>query len=163
MTTRRHVHEETFPVTPEDLFALLHTPSAIRGWWGAARAVVVPEPGGIWAAAWGESEDDPDYVTVATIRDFAPPRRMTLTSFRYRAKDGPLPFEADFVTDFAVESHPSGSVLRVTQDGFPMGSEADAYYAACDQGWRDTFAGIRRFLSGPAGADRVGSHDARSG
>lgn len=69
MTTRRHVHEESFPITPEELFALLHTPSA---------------------------------------------------------------------------------VLRVSQDGFPIGPEADAFYAACEQGWRDTFAGIRRFVSGPA-------------
>jgi hypothetical protein len=31
LKTRKHVHEEFFRVTPERLFALLHTPSAIRG------------------------------------------------------------------------------------------------------------------------------------
>jgi uncharacterized protein YndB with AHSA1/START domain len=147
MTTRVHVHEEVFPATPEQLFALLHTPSAIRGWWGAARAVVIPEPGGTWAAAWGDSEDDPEYVTVAAIREFDPPRRMTLSDYRYRAKSGPLPFEADFVTEFIVEPHPDGSVLRTSQHGFPLGPEADAFYADCGRGWRDTFAGIRRWLS----------------
>lgn len=144
--TRKHVHEETFPVPPERLFALLHTPSAIRGWWGAARVVVLPEPGGTWAAAWGDSEDDPEYVTVATIRDFEPPARMVLTDYRYHARSGPLPFEADFVTEFLVTANETGATLRVTQDGFPADPAADAFYAGCEKGWRDTFAGIRRFL-----------------
>ena len=146
MKTRAHVHEEVLPVSPEEAFALLHTPSAVRAWWSAARAVVLPEPGGLWAAAWGESEDDPDYLTVATIRNFEPPRRMVLADYRYRARSGPLPFQADFVTTFEVEPHPQGAVLRVTQDGFPSSPEGDAFHAACEQGWRDTFAGIRSFL-----------------
>jgi uncharacterized protein YndB with AHSA1/START domain len=152
MTTRKHVHEETFPVAPEQLFALLHTPSAIRRWWGAERAVVIPESGGVWAAAWGESEDDPEYITAATIRAFDPPRRMVLSDYRYRAKTGPLPFDADFVTEFEVVRLPQGSLLRVTQDGFPAGADADAFYAACQRGWQDTFAGIRGFLAGSGAA-----------
>ncbi len=78
MATRRHIHEEVFPASPERVFALLHTPSAIRGWWGVARAIVVAEEGGVWAAAWGEAEGDPDYNSAATIRVFDPPRRMVL-------------------------------------------------------------------------------------
>ena len=40
MTTRKHVHEETFDADPETLFALLHTPSAICQWWGASHVIV---------------------------------------------------------------------------------------------------------------------------
>jgi uncharacterized protein YndB with AHSA1/START domain len=147
MTTRRHVHEEAFPVEPEQLFALLHAPSAIRQWWGAARAIVLAEPGGIWAATWGDSEDDPDYITTAVISDFDPPRRMVLTDYRYRAKSGPLPFRADFVTELLVAPHQVGALLRVTQDGFPAGPEADGFYEACGAGWRNTFAGVRQYLT----------------
>jgi len=146
VTARKHVHEESFPVTPERLFSLLHTPSAIRRWWSASRAIVLPEAGGLWAATWGEEEDDPDYVTVATIREFDPPRRMVLADYRYRAKAGPLPFEADFVVEFVVTPHPDGATLRVSQGGFPAGPEGDSFYAACATGWRDTFAGIRAYL-----------------
>jgi uncharacterized protein YndB with AHSA1/START domain len=132
METRKHVHEEVFPAPPERLFALLHTPSAIRRWWGVARALVLAQPGGVGAAAWGKAEDDPDYLTVATICDFEPPRRMVLTDYRYQAKSGPLPFAARFVTEFVVVPHEQGAVLRVTQDGFPTGREADAFYAGCE-------------------------------
>jgi uncharacterized protein YndB with AHSA1/START domain len=148
MTTRKHTHEEIFASSPEQLFAILHTPSAIRAWWSVARAIVMPQTGGVWAATWGESEDEPDYITTATIKVFEPPQRMVLSDYRYRAKSGPLPFEADFVTEFLVSPHPAGSVLKVTQDGFPAGAEADEFYAGCVKGWRDTFAGIRRYLKG---------------
>ena len=147
MATRKHVHAEVFPASPERVFALLHTPSAIRRWWSASRAIVLAEPGGTWAAVWGEAEDDPDYITIATLREFQPPRRMVLTDYRYRAKSGPLPFQANFVTTFEVEPHADGATLRVTQDGFPAEACADEFYDGCRQGWSDTFAGIRRFLA----------------
>jgi len=146
MTARKHVHEEMFATTAERLFDLLVRPSAIRSWWGANRAVVIPSEGGTWAVAWGPDEDDPDYVTAATIRELTPPERLVLADYRYHAKEGPLPFEADFVTEFLVVPLNEGTMLRVTQDGFPAGPEADAFYAGCRTGWMDTFAGMRAFL-----------------
>jgi uncharacterized protein YndB with AHSA1/START domain len=147
MATRSHVREETFAVSPEELFALLHTPSAIRGWWGAARAIVGAEEGGTWSATWGEDEDAPDYVTFATISTFDPPRRMVLCDYRYTSKTGPLPFKAEFVTEFSVSADGSGAQLKVEQSGFPAGPEADEFYAGCEVGWKITFDGIRSFLS----------------
>lgn len=107
----------------------------------------MPEAGGIWAAAWGDSEDDPDYVTVATIAEFEPPRRIVMSEYRYRAKSGPLPFEAEFAVEFSVEAQGDGAILRVVQAGFPDKPVADAFYEACEKGWTDTFDGIRRYLS----------------
>jgi uncharacterized protein YndB with AHSA1/START domain len=150
METCAHVHEETFDASPADVFALLHTPSAIRAWWGASQAIVMPEVGGTWAAVWG-AEDDPDYVTVATLTEFDPPRRLVMSDYRYRAKTGPLPFEADFVTSFEVEPAEGGTRLRVTQDGFPTGEAGAEFLASCAVGWTDTFAGIRALLEGRAG------------
>lgn len=146
MKTRTHTHEEVFPAPPDRVFALLHTPSAIREWWGASRAIVQPETGGVWAATWGEAEDDPEYVTSATLKVFEPPRRLVFADYRYTARSGPLPFEADFETEFTVEPHPEGAELRVSQAGFPCTPEGDEFYAACEKGWRETFAGIRRYL-----------------
>jgi len=146
MPIRKHIHEEILPATPERVFSLLITPSAIRKWWSAYRAIVLAEPGGIWMAAWGKDEDAPDYVTAATIKIFEPPKRLVLGNYRYFAKSGPLPFQADFVTEFTVEPRPNGTNLRVVQDGFPTDQAADEFYAGCEKGWRDTFQGIRRFL-----------------
>lgn len=131
----------------------MHTPSAIRAWWGAARVVVMPEPGGLWVAAWGDEEDDPDYVTAATMRTFDPPNRIVMEDYRYRTKAGGLPFEADFVVEFTVEEHPDGALLRVAQDGFPIAAAADDFYEACETGWVNTFAGMRRFLEGRSAAE----------
>jgi uncharacterized protein YndB with AHSA1/START domain len=145
-STRKHVHQIELPVRPEQVFALLHTPSAICDWWKASRAIVIAKPGGTWAAAWG-SEDDPDYVTTATIETFDPPRKMGLVEFKYHARSGELPFPtSDLRTEFTVEPLNGGSLLKVIQDGFPMDPIADEFYQGCEVGWRATFENIREYL-----------------
>ncbi len=152
MATRKHLHEMDLAADPQRVFALLITPSAIRAWWQAARAIVLPRQDGLWVAAWGEREDDPDYMGAYRIRACEPPKRLVLADGCYYARSGPLPFEADFVIQFTVE--PRGPVeprgrgcsLRVEQDGFPTDPVADAFYAACETGWKNTFAGIRKYL-----------------
>jgi len=56
MTTRKHIHEEIFDADPQTLFALLHTPSAIRQWWGASHLIVDSKPGGVWIGLWGDED-----------------------------------------------------------------------------------------------------------
>ncbi len=146
METRKHSHQIGLDVSPAEVFTLLITPSAIRGWWGASRAIVVARPGGVWAAAWGADEDIPDYVTVLKINAFEPPRRLFLTNTKYFAKNGSPPFQADLTTEFTIEPTDGGSILQVVQDGFPADAVADEFYAACEKGWRDTFDSIKRFL-----------------
>ncbi|MEM7232496.1 MAG: SRPBCC domain-containing protein [Planctomycetota bacterium] len=152
MSTRQHTHSEAFAVSSERLFEILYTPSAICAWWGAAQAIVLPEAGGLWVATWGEDVDAPEYICAATISVFDAPRRLVLGNYKYWAKTGPLPFEADFVTEFSVSDSDTpdgrqGAQLRVEQNGFPAHPSADAYFEACAQGWTDTFAGIRKYLT----------------
>lgn len=144
--TREQRHKIEVRASPETLFRLLHTPSAIRQWWGVSRAIIVPEKEGVWVAAWGENEDEPDYVTLGTITAFEPPHRFALRYDRYFAKAGALPFKADFAVEFLVERRSGASArLQVTQAGFPLGPEADPFYAAVDQGWNITLQAIKTF------------------
>ncbi len=147
MSTRSHIHAESFAVTPERMFKLLITPSAIRGWWGASRAIVHARQDGVWSAAWGD-EDDPDYISTATIVEFDPPRRLVMKYGEYFAKTGSLPFKfaGDAVTIFAIEPDGKGCSLRVEQTGFPGEAIADDFYAACEVGWKNSFAAIRNYL-----------------
>jgi len=149
MTSRSHRHAEEFAAATQAIFELLITPSSIRQWWSASAAIVMPQVGGTWAARWGD-EDMPDYLTSAEILEFSPPHRLVLGRYQYWARAGALPFEADFCTEFEVEALDAGSRLIVTQSGFPAGAVADEHFAACQKGWNDTFAGIRRFLSKPS-------------
>jgi hypothetical protein len=118
----------------------------------------VPEAGGLWTAAWGTDEDAPEYVTSATMAVFEPPRRLVFSEYHYSARTGPLPFEADFITEFVVEPHADGALLRVSQAGFPCTPGGELLYVVFDQGRRDTFVGIRRFLySRPSSDDLMES------
>lgn len=144
--TRSHVHTIELAASPEEVFALLVTPSSIREWWFASRAIVMARENGCWSAAWGDDEDHPDFMTAATIRVYDPPRSLVLADFRYYARSGPLPFHTYFTTEFAVEPRSSGSLLRVTQEGFPVDSVADEFYEGSERGWRETFESIRRYV-----------------
>ncbi len=112
----------------------------------AARAIVAAEPDGFWVAAWGVEEDLPDFVTLATISNFDPPRRLVLSDDRYRSKDGPLPFAADFTVTFSLEPKVGGTQLVVTQSGFPKDACADLFLTGCIKGWHDTLKSIQRHV-----------------
>ncbi len=146
--TREHQAEIDLAASPARVFAALITPSAIRDWWAAARVVVVPREGGVWAAAWGADEDAPEYLTTARIRHWEPARRLTLGDYDYVAAAGPLAIAAELTTTFEVWPTEHGSRLRVTQSGFPAAPVADDFYAPCERGWRDTLEGLRRHLEG---------------
>lgn len=74
LETRTHQISREFKQPTATVFAALITPSQIRGWWSASRAIVIPKTGGIWCATWGENEDEPDYISSATIEVFEPDR-----------------------------------------------------------------------------------------
>jgi uncharacterized protein YndB with AHSA1/START domain len=145
--TRSHQREVVLPIAPERAFKLLITPSDIRGWWGVNRAIVQPEQGGIWAATWGENEDDPDFITIATMRVFDPPRRILLNDYKYTAKTGPLPFKADLSLEFTVQAHADGTLLKVNNAGFPCDPVADGFFHGCDVGWTNTFDAMQRYVA----------------
>jgi uncharacterized protein YndB with AHSA1/START domain len=148
---RSHTHQIELNDSAENVFSYLHTPSAIRGRWGADRAIVVPRQGGTWMAARGDEEDSPDYITAAVIRVFDPPKRLIMGEFNYFAKSRSLPFEASLSVEFDVESTSTGCLLRVIQTGFPDDPTADDFYKGCEVGWKNTFDGIRGYLNSRIG------------
>jgi uncharacterized protein YndB with AHSA1/START domain len=150
---RSIAREIVLPWSVERTFALLYTPSAIRGWWNATSAIVQPRRNGVWTATWG-AEDSPDYVCAARLVVFEPPRRLVMGNFEYLTKHGPghgPGFQADLESEFTVDPHEAGSILRVEQRGFPDEAIADDFYASCVKGWKDTFDGIARFVAQRSG------------
>ena len=144
---RKHETEVWLAASPEAVFEALHTPSAIREWWQAARVIVIPREGGVWMAAWGDDEDSPLYVTSATLAKFDPPRSLRFEDSQYLSHTGAPPFDMSAMsTEFTVTASEGGSRLVVVQDGFPEDSTADDFYAACEKGWHDTLAGLRAFF-----------------
>lgn len=148
MSTRSQWHEIDLPAKPEAVFNLLLSPKAIRGRWDAVGAVIT-ELEGLWVFAWGERESDPDYVTGARIKSFQAPQRVLLAFEYCRARNGFLPYASGMTVEFTIQKIPAGSLLRVTQSGFPADASADAYYDSCGQGWRAALQGIGTILTPP--------------
>lgn len=158
---RKHECSVEIDGPPERVFQALVTPGAICAWWSASRAIVIPRQGGGWAAAWGDSEDNPDYITTAVIEACEPPRRLVLGRYAYYAGAGDLPFEADFRTEFRIAPAGHGSELRVVQEGFPDGREGDDFYAACEAGWRTTLDSLKKYIESGREASSCLQRDGR--
>ncbi len=144
---RSHHVQIDLPVSPEEAFAALISPSALCAWWSASKAIVVPEAGGMWMATWGEDEDAPDYISGATLSVFEPPHRLVMSNMKYVARTGCLHFEADLPTEFTIEPTDSSCTLHVHQTGFPDDPIADEHYKGCEVGWERTLASLKTFLS----------------
>ena len=146
MSTRSIQRSDFFACQPQDLFAALTLPSAIRAWWGAARAIIIPRPGGLFSAAWGDEEDAPAYVSAGIMRVFDPPHRLVISDFIYLSPTERLPFESDLTIEYVIMSVPDGTQLQITHDGFPMGPEADEFFQGCESGWGNSVDSLRAFV-----------------
>ena len=130
----------------EVVFDALIAPSQIKKWWYANSAVVLPEVGGFLAVAWGDKEDDPDYITISSITELERPYKLKLIYGKYFSKSGPLPFEAEMDVTYTLEHIGEKTKLIVVQDGFPISIAANEYYQGCVKGWEDTLGSIKSFL-----------------
>ncbi len=140
-STRSQWHEIELPAKPEGVFNLLLAPKLIRGRWNNQGAIIT-ELEGAWVLAWGERENDPDYVGGARIKSFQAPSRVILAFDYCRSRTGVIPFGAGMTAEFTIQKASGGSVLRVTHAGFPSTPQADLFYEACGHGWRAALQGI---------------------
>lgn len=128
----------------DTVFDALITPGMIKKWWFANNAIVLPEEGGVYAVTWGDDTDNPDYISVAKIASFERPARLRLIDFKYKSKEGGLPFEASMDTEFRLKDLGDKTKLTVSQTGFPDEKIADEFYNSCVQGWIDTLTSLKK-------------------
>lgn len=145
MEKRKEVLEEPFGITPEQMFEVLTTPSAIRSWWGASTVVIDPRPGGTWVTAASDGDQTSEYVNSFEILEFDPPNRMLLGNGKYITGNN-WPIRTNMTTELIIESQPTGCVLRIVQELAPRDELLDDYFDACVAGWQNSFEGIRNYL-----------------
>lgn len=126
-----------------EVFTALITPSLIRQWWQATYAIVVAREKGLFAVAWGD-EDNPDYVSAASIQAIDPPNKLRLTNFIYSVKDKPVSCTDDSKAEFYLKDTADGILLKVLQTGF--GEDSYEYIKACDKGWKDVLMAIKSLI-----------------
>ena len=147
---RRKELEEPFGITPERMFEVLTTPTAIRNWWGATSVVIDARKGGSLVVASGDGENNAEYVNSFEIQEFEPPTLMRLGSGKYYSGNN-WPIKTNITTEFVIESVPAGCILRIIQESAPADPLLDDYFDACVAGWHNSFEGIRNYLhSNPA-------------
>lgn len=129
--------------SPKVIFNALISPSLIKQWWYVHSAIVVPEKGGIYALAWGESSDNPDYVTVSRLSEYEFGKKLSMQNESYFSPHGNLPFIADLVAAFTLEEDGSETIVKVLQTGIPSDPVADEFYEGTVKGWETCLLSLR--------------------
>jgi uncharacterized protein YndB with AHSA1/START domain len=145
MNKRREELAEPFAVPAERMFDVLVTPSAVRSWFGASTAIIDAHEGGSWVTAWGDGENNSEFVTSFKILKFDSPKRILLGHGKLRTEDK-WPIATNITTDLIIEPNATGCILRIIQELAPPDPLLDDYFDACVAGWQNSFEGIRNYL-----------------
>jgi len=127
---------------PETAWRAFTEPAWLTRWY-ADEAMGDVRPGGRLELTW----PDFDYRAVYVIERFEPVSRLTL-----RAERVGLP---DDVLEVALAPAGEGTVVSLTNSGFPAGGAGEAMAAGCSSGWRMAMGLLRRYLAHHAGAERA--------
>ena len=143
----RSIHKKIIvEKSQEEVFNSFIKPSQIKKWWSAISAIVLPEKDGTYVVSWGESEDHPEYISMATILEIDPPKRLVLSYDKYWTKFGRLPFEANLQVSFQFEPEGQNTLVSLVQTGFPDAAIADEFYQGCIKGWDDTMFSFKKTI-----------------
>lgn len=130
---------------PERVIAAFLEFDALRAWWRVERALVEPKVGGVYALAWGITERGFQYVTTGIVGALDLACFLRIDHYTYfhpeRSILGPM--------TLTVEAAPlvdRRAVMRITQDGYQMGSDWDWYYEAVRQAWPQVGKDVVRYL-----------------
>ena len=129
--------------SPAIIFNAIISPSLIKQWWYVHTAIVVPELNGIYALAWGESIDRPDYVTVSRLSEYEFGKKISMANESYFSPHGDLPFNSDLVATLSLEVDGAETILKVLQTGIPTDAVADDFYEGTVKGWETTLLSLK--------------------
>ena len=145
-TTRRHVLEESFGVTPERMFEILTTPKAIRSLVGSdVGGNRCTRKGGSLGHGGRRRRSDTEFINSFEILEFDPPKRMLLGSGKYFAGTN-WPIRTNMTTEMLIEPQPTGCILMIIQELSPADPLLDDFFDACVAGWQNSFEGMRNYL-----------------
>ena len=122
----------------------------MSAWWGVARGLVDPRPGGVWALGWELSPAGYRYVTTGRIVNFEPGARLLIADIVYFNPERPVlgPMQLSVTAAIA----PGGCELTVRQDGYRDGPDWDWLYKAVVDAWPATLDALKVHLeAGPNG------------
>lgn len=117
----------------------------LQGWWGVARSLVEPKPGGVWALAWEISDTGIRYVSTGIIEQIIPHEYLKINKLTYLNPDREIlgPMELEVHVALANETH---AKVRVVQSGYQYGSDWDWYYDAVVQAWPMALNLLKKYL-----------------
>ena len=153
-STRRVTRSVQIQASPERVLRAFLEPEQMKKWWGVARSLVEERKGGVWALAWGDSEQGYKSVVSGVLKSFQPPKRIRIEPLVYFNPERPV--LGPMRLSISVREKAEGTRLSVRQDGYGEGADWDWYYEAVRKGWKETLGNLKLFLESPPGVSSAG-------
>ena len=132
------------------VFNALISPSLIKQWWYVNSAIVIPQKNGVYALTWGDSLDNPDFITVSRLTEFDFGKKLVMTNESYYSPHGGLPFDSLLVATFTLVQGQDSTVLKILQEGIPKAPTADQFYEDTVKGWETTLKSLKNVVEDEA-------------
>ena len=130
---------------PEKVLQAFVRQEHLGRWWGVARSLIEPKPGGLYTLAWEISSSGMKYVSSGIISEFIPGEYLMIKNFVYLNSEkqilGPMELEIDLIP---VDENVTK--VGVVQSGYQFGGDWDWYYNSVVQGWPATLELLKNYL-----------------
>lgn len=142
--TRKVSRSVQIQASEERVWRAFLEPEQMKQWWGAARGLVEERKGGVWAVAWGDSEQGYKNVVSGVLKSFQPNKRLRIEPLVYFNPERPV--LGPMRLSLSVKEKEGRTRVSVRQDHYGEGPDWDWYYAAVVKGWKDTLGNLKQFL-----------------
>jgi uncharacterized protein YndB with AHSA1/START domain len=133
----------TIRMAPEPLLRQFLDLDTMTHWWGVARGLVDPQPGGLWVLAWDVSEQGFRYISTGVIADYVAGGVLRIENLVYLNPErkilGPMSLS------IAVKEEASGAKLQVRQSGYRKGEDWEWYHRAVVEGWPKVLVALKDY------------------
>ena len=130
---------------PEKIWQAFMRQNDLRAWWGVARSLIEPKPGGLYSLAWEISEQGMKYVSTGIIAELIPSEYLMVRNFVYFNADkeilGPMELEIDLMP-----IDDKTTKVGIVQSGYQFGGDWDWYYEAVIEAWPKTLELLNDYL-----------------
>ena len=118
----------------------------LNGWWGVARSLVEPTPGGLYLLAWKGSGDGFSNINTGIIKSYEPGLYLHIEKFSCFHTGRPIMGPTELLLECSPQN--SATYLHLRQSGYPPGGDWDWYYNSGAENWPKALQLLKPYLEG---------------
>jgi uncharacterized protein YndB with AHSA1/START domain len=138
--------------SPERALQAFADEKDLRNWWKVSKALVHPQPGGVYALIWQLDSPDIRYATTGVVRFYVPGKELLINNMVYMNHEKRTVFGPMELYLTVSKNGDNSCILHLVQNGYLYGGEWDWYYDSVLTGWPYALGLLKDYLEQVSGA-----------